>query len=139
MAERLLAHALAAEEAPVKALRVSSAGVSAYPGDKASINSVYALRKVGIELEDHRSQPVTQELLNETLALFAMTKTHIDLVGSRFAYLPPHVHLMRKFIPSEAPREIPDPYGASLESYEECRDSMVEAVPSIVKFLKSIV
>jgi protein-tyrosine phosphatase len=33
--------------------------------------------------------------------------------------------------------EIPDPYGASIQSYQACMDTMVEAVPSLVAFLKS--
>ena len=138
MAERLMVHALGREEDPIASLGVSSAGVAAYPGDPASENAVRALKKVGISLDDHRSRPVTAELLASSLAVFCMTESHRQLLNARFSPAPEHIHLMREFLPAEAGREIPDPFGANLATYEACRDSMVEAIPSIISFLKSI-
>ena len=34
--------------------------------------------------------------------------------------------------------EIADPFGGSLKLYEACRDEMVEAIPSLVDFLKNM-
>ncbi len=138
MAERLMVHALGREEDPIGSLGVSSAGVAAYPGDPASENAVRALKKVGISLDDHRSQPVTAELLASSLAVFCMTESHRQLLNARFSPPSEHIHLMREFLPAETGREIPDPFGADLPSYEACRDSMVEAIPSILRYLKSI-
>ena len=36
-------------------------------------------------------------------------------------------------------REIGDPYGCPLKIYEACRDEMVEAIPSLLAFLKTLV
>lgn len=138
MAERLLRHALDAESEPLRSLRIVSTGVAAYPGDPASANSVRALKSVGLSLDNHRSRPLTQELLDETLVLFAMTPSHLRAVCSRFDMLPPHMHLMREFVGEGASREIPDPFGAGLDEYEECRDSMIEAIPGILRFLREI-
>src|SRR4051795_11030781 len=63
MAAALLQHALAAEPEPLRSLRVVSAGVAARPGEPVSENSVYALKKVGIDLSQHRSQALTQQML----------------------------------------------------------------------------
>ena len=62
MAEGLLAHALAGQPEPLQSLNVISAGVSARRGDPVSENSVVALRKTGIDISAHRSQPVSAEL-----------------------------------------------------------------------------
>ena len=59
MAERLLKHALAAENGPLSEFEVISAGVSAFPGDQASRNAVKAMKKVGLDLSDHRSRPLS--------------------------------------------------------------------------------
>lgn len=139
MAERLLAHALKNEEAPLAAFEVHSAGVAAYPGDRASGNAHRALAKVGISLDDHLSRPVTNDLLAASAAVFCMTESHRQLLNARFTHVPEHIYLMREFLPGEADREIPDPFGADLAAYEACRDSMVEAIPSIVRFLKTLV
>ncbi|MGJ3242054.1 MAG: low molecular weight protein arginine phosphatase [Opitutales bacterium] len=134
MAERLVRHALDAEEPPLNKLRTRSAGVSAYPGDPPSENSVVALEKVGIPLTDHASQRLTQEMIDQSLALFVMTESHKALLQMHYQLSTPHVYLFREFL--DADPEIPDPFGQDIHAYELTRDSMVEAVPSIIQFLK---
>lgn len=137
MAARLLAHALAAEEEPLKSIRVVSAGVAACKGDRASPHAVTALKKVRLSLAGHSSQPVTEELLRNSLFTLCMTESHRALLSYHFDPLPTPVHLMREFVDNAETPEIPDPYGMDLRSYEACRDSMVEAIPSIIRFLKT--
>lgn len=136
MAEKLLEHALAAEEEPLRSLKVASAGIAACNGESASPNSHKALQKVGLSLAGHVSQPVSRELLDRSLAIFGMTESHRALLTYHFDPLPQHVYLMREFLNDH--HEIPDPYGMNLDEYEACRDSMVEAIPSIIRFLKEI-
>jgi len=138
MAERLLRHALGAENGPAARLQPVSCGVAAYGGEAASVNSEKALRAVGIPLDDHRSRPVSQELLDGTLVLFGMTASHLRAIRAQFERLPPHMLLMREFAPAGAPSEIPDPYGCGLTQYEECRDAMIEAIPGILRFLREL-
>lgn len=139
MAERLLRHALAAEKPPLNNLKVISAGVAAGTGHAATDHSVTAMKKVGIDLTDHESRPLTQEMLDDALAVFCMTETHRALIGLQFENIPEHVHLFREFVDPDADLEIPDPYGQNFQSYLSSRDSMVEAIPSLVKFLRTIV
>ncbi len=136
MAARLLAHALAAEEEPLRSIRSISAGVAACQGDLPSPNSEAALKKVGLNLDGHRSQPVTRELLESSFAVFCMTESHRALLAYHFDPLPTPVYLFREFLPPPASSEIPDPYGMNLHAYEICRDSLVEAIPSIMRFLR---
>lgn len=136
MAEKLMEHALAAEEEPLRSLKVASAGIAASNGETASANSHKALQKVGLSLDGHRSQPVSHELIDRSLVVFGMTESHRALLTYHFDALPQHVYLMREFLNEN--HEIPDPYGMALGEYEACRDSMVEAIPAIVRFLKQI-
>lgn len=138
MAEHLLRHALAAEPEPLKSTPVISAGISAREGDGPSENSVFALRKVGLDLERHRSRPLTQSLLDEALAVFCMTETHRAMIEINFHPVPAHVYLMRQFMRDTSEPEIPDPYGLAMKHYEACRDSMVEAIPALVEFLRTL-
>ncbi len=138
MAERLLAHALIAEEILKGKINVISAGVAAGDGYPPSENSVVALKKVGIDLSDHLTQQLTSELLREVDYIFGMTETHLDSV----CYCADRdelgeLYLMRDFIENNTESEIPDPFGMGFETYEYARDSMVEAIPSIVQFLKN--
>ena len=41
---------------------IESAGIFAEPEQKASENAVLAMRDMGIDISEHRTQPVTEEL-----------------------------------------------------------------------------
>ncbi|MDR6225502.1 low molecular weight protein arginine phosphatase [Desmospora profundinema] len=57
-------------------LEVKSAGVSALPGGAASFPAVEVLKEKGIDHSDHRSQPVTAELLDWADVVLTMTRSH---------------------------------------------------------------
>lgn len=138
MGEKLLRHALAAEPEPLRSLRVISAGIAAGSGYPATENSVAALKKVGLDLSGHSSRPLTQDLLDEALAVFCMTESHRAMIEVSFDRVPKNLHLFREFVGQDNDSEIPDPFGGNFREYEACRDSMVEAVPTLVKFLRSL-
>ena len=139
MAARLLQHALAAQPAPLASLRVISAGIAAAQGQTATENSVVALKKVGIDLTAHQSQPLTQPLLDEALVVLCMTETHRAMIQLNYARVPQQVYLFRQFMEGTTDIEIPDPYGLPYACYEACRDSMVEAIPSLLNFFRGLV
>ncbi len=137
MAEKLLQHALKAEKPPLSNLRVISAGTSAFSGDGPSAHSVEVLKKVGLDLLDHQSQPLSQELIDQAFLILCMTSTHKLILESQLPEAPlPHIVLFREWV-LKGSSDIEDPYGQTLEAYEACRDSLVEAIPSIIQFLKT--
>lgn len=138
MAQALLQHALNGQDEPLKSLRVLSAGVAARFGEHVSENSVFALKKVGIDVSNHIAQPLTQKLAQEALAIFCMTESHRAMIELAFDPPPKNLYLFREFMPKPADPEIPDPFGGPLKHYEACRDEMVEAIPSLIEFLKSL-
>lgn len=137
MAEKLLQHALNAEGGPLDQLEVISAGVAAGYGDPASENSVAALKKVKLDLSHHKSQPLTDELIDKAFAIFGMTDSHLDILRHYYQKLPGRVHLMREFMGEGEDGQIPDPIGQDFDAYCACRDSMIEAIPSVVNYLKT--
>ncbi len=137
MAAGLLQHALAAQPEPLRSLKVVSAGVAARTGEPVSEYSAVALRKVGIDISQHRSQPLTQKLVDDALAIVCMTESHRAMVLLHADPAPKNVYLMREFFGAPGEKEIPDPFGGPLKIYEVCRDEMVEAIPSLIDFLKT--
>lgn len=136
MAAALLQHALRAEAEPLKSLKVVSAGVSAYSGEPASVNSVRALKSVGLDISNHKSQGLHSALADRSFAIFGMTQSHLMMIDLQHEEHTPHTYLFRQFMPEGTSMEIPDPFGRDLAAYEAARDSMVEAVPSIIAWLK---
>ncbi len=137
MAAGLLQHALAAQPEPLRSLKVASAGVAARSGDPISANSVLALKKAGIDISGHRSRSLTPELVAQASLILCMTESHRAMIQLSFDPTPRHVYLFREFMPRAADKEIGDPYGGPLKVYEAARDEMVEAMPSLLAFLKT--
>ena len=137
MAEKLLQHALTEQDAPLNQIEIVSAGVAAGYGDPASANSVDALKKIKLDLGRHKSQPLTQDLIDRAFLILGMTQSHIDILSHYYTGLPERLHLFREFIGKGETLEIPDPYGQNYAAYSTCFDSMVEAIPSLVTYLKN--
>lgn len=139
MAAALLQHALAAQPEPWRSLRVISAGVAARAGEPVSENSVLALRKVGIDISQHRSQPLTQRMLDEAVAVLCMTESHRAMIQAQADPVPRNLLLFRQFLGGDKDLEIGDPYGGPFSVYEAARDEMVESIPSLVENLKTLI
>ena len=135
MAEKLFEHALA-ESKIKKNIRVFSAGISAMDGDQASENSIQACEEIGLDLKDHRSAALTRATAENASAIFCMTESHRALLQMYFD-LPEktRIFLMREFM-EEGNKELPDPYGQSMEVYRDCRENMKEALPSLVNWVE---
>ncbi len=138
MAEALLRHALLAEAEPLRSCKVVSAGVAARKGEKISPNSVEALAKVGLRASDHRSQPLTEALIAQADLVLCMTESHRAVINLEIEPTPRNIFLWREFTPGRGNKEIGDPYGGSLKEYEACRDEMVDALPSLLAYLRSL-
>jgi protein-tyrosine-phosphatase len=138
MAAALLRHFLAGQNEPLKSLQVVSAGIAARQGDPISDNAAVAMKRVGLDLSQHSSQPVTQQLLDGALVVLCMTESHRAMIQLQFERVPEHLYLFREFLPPPVDPEVEDPYGGPLSVYETCRDNLVEAVPSVVDFLKTV-
>ena len=76
------------------------------------------LKRLGIDLSDHCSQPLTDDLL-DAYAVFAMTEAHLHALHSYYSVIPKRVHLFREFINDTENREIPDPFGQNIQAYSQ--------------------
>ena len=136
MAEAILRQAIKAEPPPICNLKIISAGIAARKGDPASPHALTALKKQGFQLDGHQSQPLTQSLVDDAVAIYCMTETHLVVADATLNISPDKLHLLREHIPGETHREISDPFGGSLHDYEKSMKDIQEAIPYIIKFLR---
>jgi protein-tyrosine phosphatase len=136
MAEALLRATLVKRGQGLEKLKVASFGLAAEGGQPPSANSVKAMQRIGLDVSGHRSRLLTQSDVDRSIVIFGMTESHLAALHSRFDVLPDFVLLLRDVLPTDVPRDIPDPFGGGYRDYEECRDSMVEAIPAMVEFLR---
>lgn len=136
MGERLLRHALQKEAQPLRDLKVISAGTHASSGQPASHNSVKALEKVGINLADHKSQPVSEAMLKRAHAVFCMSQSHRDILATLYPEYAERFYLYREFMEHPERLDISDPFGLNASAYQNSLDNMAEAIPSLLAWLR---
>jgi len=135
MAERLFAHEVSKTDLPKRIISYS-AGLSAMDGDKASQNSIDACKELGLDITDHKSTGLTRTSLEESSVVFCMTESHRALINMYFDLPQGYpIFLMREFV-EEGSKELPDPYGQDIDVYRECRDRMLEAIPSLMNWVE---
>lgn len=134
MAAAIMRHRVA-ELGLADQVRVLSAGVYAEEGYGASSHAITTLGRRGIDLHEHRSRPMTAQLLAEADIVLVMEEAH----RRSLFYLAPQ-HLAKVFLLSEMAGEyddIADPYGGPLEGYNQTAnllEALIEAgLPKIMR------
>ena len=107
-------------------LHIQSAGLYAVPGNPPSENAVKVCLKHGIDIRQHRAQPVTPTLSAWADLIFCMERYQC-LEIQTFAYAVVPIRLIGENVP-DIPDEIPDPYGYGLETYEQTFQSLTRAI-----------
>ncbi|MEO6847499.1 MAG: serine hydroxymethyltransferase [Chthoniobacterales bacterium] len=114
-------------------MKVLSAGVSAFPGQPASPDAVTVLREEGIDLSAFRSQPVTEELVEDATWIFVMTNEHRRLLELYFPEIEEKIHLIREFESGE--KDVPDPIGMGRATYLECKQTLKSALKKVLEYI----
>lgn len=95
-------------------VRVASSGVFAGAGSHATAEAVNAVARLGADLNGHRSQPISQALIDSATSIWCMTRGHADRVIAMDPTARDRVELLD---PSGA--DIDDPIGGPQEIYDQ--------------------
>ncbi len=97
-------------------VRVDSAGVAAGWDAPASEYAIAVCAEHGIDLEGHRSQPLTAELVRWADLLLVMSASHLDAVRELDGDAENRTALLTEFADG-ATDAIEDPFGGTIEPY----------------------
>jgi len=100
-----------------------SAGTFAGDGESASQHSIRSMGKLGIDISNHRSAPLTKELVESADIIVAMTSSHKTAVGSLSPVFLAKTRLLSEI--SNGDGDIQDPFGGDFDIYDDCLKSMV--------------
>ena len=120
----------------LKKFTFQSAGGFSQDNQPASNNSQKAIESKALSLEQHRSQQLTQELINQAYMILGMTSAHIEQLEFQFDNLPDKIFPFRHWL-NDKQTDIRDPFGGNLNEYQYCLESIEESIPSIAQFLES--
>ncbi|MGA1778867.1 MAG: L-threonylcarbamoyladenylate synthase [Planctomycetota bacterium] len=102
------------EQLPEEGIHIDSAGVAAFGGGEASSHSVCVLEEMGFTgLENHRSKPVTRELIEDSDLIIALGHGHRDTLLHWNPEIADRVHVISDV-------GVSDPIGGDLETYRRC-------------------
>jgi len=122
MAEALFKTIL--EDAGVRSdWRVESAGAWAYPDMPATDLARQAMRERGLDIEDHRAQPVSGELLAEFDLVLVMEERHRSFLLHQFPAYADRVKLFSEIV--DRKHDIADPVTGTLGMYRATVQQML--------------
>lgn len=107
------------DELQAKGISVRSAGIAAMPGAMPSRQSVDVMNTMDIDITDHASQPVTDQLAQHADIILTMTNGHRNAIVSQWPDLAVRTHLF-----SNGNTDISDPIGQPQEVYAGCAEQM---------------
>jgi tRNA threonylcarbamoyl adenosine modification protein (Sua5/YciO/YrdC/YwlC family) len=115
LARDLLARRLGieADDLPARGYRIESAGIAAFEGGRATAHSVEVMEERGIDLSEHRSRPVTREMLENADLVIALGHGHRDHLLACDPSLGERVVVISE-------TGISDPIGGVREDYRRC-------------------
>ena len=96
--------------------RIESAGTWTVKGEPAALKTRQVLLAKGIALDEHRSRPVTRELLQEFRLILTMEAGQREALCVEFPEIAPRVHTLGELV-GEA-HDILDPMGGPLSGFE---------------------
>jgi protein-tyrosine-phosphatase/tRNA A37 threonylcarbamoyladenosine synthetase subunit TsaC/SUA5/YrdC len=123
LCSRLLAQKLNCpiSELSQRGFQVHSAGLAAIMGGEASPEAVEIARELGADLQEHRSQPLSPEMLARADYLFTMTASHLRLLQSLNLDIGPVPQML-----SPQGEDVVDPIGGDTEVYRQCAQQILE-------------
>jgi protein-tyrosine phosphatase len=103
-------------------IRVCSAGTSAGSGAVATAQAIQVMQEYDVDISQHRSQPLTAELIHQADCILTMTTSHRDTV----LRMVPGAESRCRVIGEQ--QDIEDPIGQPVEVYAECARQIERAL-----------
>jgi len=113
-------------------VEVSSAGVFAYSGQGASQNAVQAMHNNALNLSNHSSRYLSEDILATANLVLTMTRSHLAAVLD----INPNANAFTLNEYASQLGEVSDPYGGSLEVYIQCAEQIKQLITASVAKIK---
>lgn len=110
---------------------VSSAGVFALPGDKASFQAVEAVKEWGIDLGAHCARKLNGDMVKDADFIITMTDQHKRAVIQNFPDAKGKAFTLNEFAYG-TPGDIKDPFGQDLDVYKVCAAELMKGIEKII-------
>lgn len=111
-------------------LEIKSVGISVYDGEKASKNTIEAMKKIGIDISEHKASQIHRDLVEEVDLILTLSRSHKEFILSNYPSSKNKVFTLTEYTYG-VEKDIEDPFGRSLSVYEKTRDEIYQALIQI--------
>lgn len=109
--------------------RIGSAGTFAVRGNRPTEHAVTVMREMGCDISYHVSQPVTVDLLSQVDRVYALNRSHHQIVARMAEELDAAVRPQVDMLVTDG---IVDPVGGDIETYRLCAVEIERALERIL-------
>ncbi len=119
-------------------IRVISAGVAASCGDPASSHAKTAMRNLGLDVSLHEARGISAEALNDADLVLTMTMALRNALLKDYPSMESKVMTLTEFagLTQELGQDIRDPFGCSLQVYQDSAEQIGKAVEIVARKIK---
>lgn len=114
-----------------RGVMVSSAGLAAMLGGRASAEAVAVMNEYGLDLTGHETQPITDSLVRQADLLLTMTRAHRDAIVGHWPEA-----AERTLLVSPDGADICDPIGGPIDRYRRCAAQLEQALSRRISSLE---
>ena len=132
MAEVLFKDLLKKSKEVNEEIRVESAGVYAMANQPASSQAIKAMEDEGIDLTNHRSKPLTRDMIDRADIILTMTINHKNIILQINPEAKDKVFTLKEYA-NMGFLDVQDPFGLPVEEYKESAREIRAALEKIIK------
>ncbi len=117
---------------------IISAGTDTLDGLDASMHSKDVLLEEGIDIKNHKSQPVTEELVQWADLILTMTYLHKSKILARHPEAKNKTYTIKEYSQNEMGNtDILDPFGGDKEIYKDTYQEIKKHIDIIIERIES--
>jgi protein-tyrosine-phosphatase len=110
-------------------VKVASAGLSAYNGAAASTHAAACMEHLGLSLSGHRARTIDDQLMDVADLILTMTTGHKNYLQQQYPHVAFKIYTLNEYVGEDG--EVTDPFGQSLEVYEQCASDLQRLISKL--------
>jgi len=117
-------------------IEVKSCGTLAYYGSRPSEDAVLAMKEIGIDIASHRSQPLTNKLIEWADIILVMEPSQSVSILTFNPSADSKTFYLKTFRRGNTPFTIPDPIGQNIQFYRNVRNIIINSIDRLIPFIQ---
>lgn len=116
---------------------ISSCGVYACTGDKATQNAIFVMKEYDVDMENHRATNIDDANIEDYDYIITLTTRHKEQIRYFYPKLDKNIYTLIEFVSKdEIYKDIDDPWGLNITVYKNCALEIVEKVDKLIEKLR---